>query len=296
MAGIPWTQEEELLLKSKCSTGISFPMISKFFDRRTPYSLQIKAQRMGLTNYYKYRKYNCNQRFWDSVNPKNSYWAGFVAADGCVRYTDGTYTLKIELSEIDTHQLERFNFETESEYPVLKLKKKARRESLHESLMCYTYVNDESWASGLENNFGIFPRKTWSLKPPPIKEEFFPYWLCGFLDGDGCYHYDNITNMFSISISLAVSEPLQKILDFAEQFVQEKNKKRKVCSRTAGKYTYFRASISGKSAVYMAHYLMSLPCFHMKRKYEYIKSYLDGPNNKYNLSLPPYDEHLASLG
>jgi len=204
MAGIPWTKEEEILLKDKCGSNIPFNEISKLFPIRTAGSLQGKATRMGWANYYKPRKYNCNQNFWDEVNINNSYWAGFIAADGCVRYSSGTYTLRIELNEIDIHQLEIFKIYTSSEYPTFKTKKKAKKEDSHESIMCHTYVNDESWAHSLENNFGIFPRKTWSLKPPPIKEEFFPYWLCGFLDGDGCYHYDKITEMLSISISLAV--------------------------------------------------------------------------------------------
>lgn len=296
MAGINWTQEEEFLLKSKCNSGISFKEMANLFPIRTASSLQAKAVRMDWPNKFQPRKYTCNQKFWDEVNNDNSYWAGFVAADGCVRYTDGTYTFKIELSEVDRHQLEALNFYTESEYPISKLKKPSKRGCGITNDMCYTSVNDISWAKGLENNFGIFPRKTWFLKPPPIHEDFFSYWLCGFLDGDGCYHYDPITDMFSISISLAVSEPLEKILEFSNQFPQIRKKKRHVkkCTGGGGKYQYFHLAICGKSAAYMAHYLMSLPCFHMKRKYEYVKNYLD-TQKRYDLSLPTYDQHMASL-
>lgn len=288
MAGIPWTIEEEILLKQKCGTNISFKEMEKFFPQRTSSGLQGKARLMGLSNYFQPRKYNSDKEFWDNFNPISCYWAGFAAADGNLMDYGGYNIFSIQLHSSDKEHLDLFLKNTSSNYPIRDCVRENKKLGGNPHYHSKISICEKAWLKGLTENFNIKPRKTWSFKPPKLEGELLACWIAGFIDGDGCYHLCRTNNIFGISASLATFDALKVILDFAESFPQTKKKPRKIAKRG----DYYRLAISGSSSVHMAHYLMSLPCPHMRRKYDYVKNYLLS-NPQYNLSLPPYEESLA---
>ncbi|MBV6514339.1 MAG: hypothetical protein FMNOHCHN_03958 [Ignavibacteriaceae bacterium] len=289
MAGIPYTQEEEILLRQKCGTNISFKEMEEFFPNRTAFGLQIKARAMGLSNYFQRRKYNSNKEFWDNFNPVSCYWAGFAAADGNLIDYNGYNVFSIQLHSSDREHLDLFLKNTSSSNPIKDCIRKNKKLGGNPHFHSKISICEKAWLKGLTENFNIKPRKTWDFEPPKLEGELLACWIAGFIDGDGCYHFSKLGN-FGISASLATEKALQLILDFSEKFPSMTRKTRKV-----GKvHSYFRLGINGLRAIHMAHYLMSLPCPHMRRKYDYVRNYLLA-NPQYNLSLPPYEESLAKI-
>ena len=68
---------------------------------------------------YKQRTYNVDDFFFNIPNELNSYYAGFIAADGCIcsRNRDKR-TLKIGLSSKDSKWLKTFKEKIKSESPI----------------------------------------------------------------------------------------------------------------------------------------------------------------------------------
>jgi len=134
------------------------------------------------------RKYKVNDDFFESPNLVNSYYAGFIAADGCISITkSGAKYLSFGLSIKDKIFLEKFKKEIDYEGPISEYPsstKKFVRMSINSTKVC----ND------LEKNFNITPRKTFTLIPPNIiNEELIDAFICGYIDGDGtigfCHDY-----------------------------------------------------------------------------------------------------------
>lgn len=116
-------------------------------------------------------KYNVN--FFKNFNENNCYWAGFIAADGCIRSERNA--LEIKLKSTDSNHLEKFLKEIESEYKVKYYKDYSA-----------ISINGEWFVNDLKSNFRIIPRKSLRLKfPRHIPSEFVSHFIRGYFDGDG---------------------------------------------------------------------------------------------------------------
>jgi hypothetical protein len=106
---------------------------------------------------------------------QNCYWAGFIAADGCIS-ADGK-RVKICLGRKDLNHL-------------IKLKEflKAEREISLSKINSNTYltVNSPQMVNDLRNNFNIMPQKSLTLESPKnlSYKESLAY-IIGYIDGDG---------------------------------------------------------------------------------------------------------------
>jgi len=129
------------------------------------------------------RRFTLNKRFFQQPNNINSYWAGFLAADGCVHYNN----LSLEIHKKDIKHLQKlcsvlcFN-------GTINERKTRETASVH-------IINDYI-VEDLLKNFNITPRKAKTLIPPNIsKEENIRSFIRGYIDGDGSYSpkYNNMT-------------------------------------------------------------------------------------------------------
>lgn len=130
---------------------------------------------------YKARKYNVNDNFFNKPNELNSYYAGFIAADGniCSRKSEQR-TLRIGLSSRDFNWIEDFKNNICSDSPIKIRVQKEVFETAEISITSKQIVDD------LYNNFNICQRKSLILEPPPIQDERLKYaFICGYIDGDG---------------------------------------------------------------------------------------------------------------
>ena len=112
---------------------------------------------------------------FSSFTEESCYWAGFLAADGCI--TGGT--LKLCLGYDDHSHVEKFKEFIGSSHKIAVNTEKYYRSEIS--------FKQEKVILDLKNNFNITPNKslTYTL-PTKIPKEMFKHFVRGYFDGDGC--------------------------------------------------------------------------------------------------------------
>lgn len=290
-----WTNEEDSIIKNKKRPNESWREFSeRELPHRNPDRIRWRAKtKLGMRNdAFRSRKYFFNKNYWKVPNPENCYLAGFLSADGCLREYSKTYgngySLVIDLQISDSHVLETFKDLCGFTGPLQKSRQKGN--STTQSLVINIGME---WIDDLKNNFNIIPRKTHTLKPPNIKDEYLlNCFILGFLDGDGCAMMDNRGR---VSVSAACASPdfadwLQVRINKIVENSCRRNKKRKrtTCSG------YPRAAVHGNAACALIDYFRQFPLPKLDRKWnnpkiiDYIESQkLLYPDKFLTLEIPP---------
>lgn len=130
------------------------------------------------------RKYELNEHIFDSINEHSAYWAGFIAADGCLA---GRGTLNIGLAERDIGHLYKFRDFIESNQPVFTRIRKSNvinGRRIKEGLLCEIIVRSLPMVIDLRH-WGIRDGKP---NRSPISELTTNrhFWR-GMIDGDGTF-------------------------------------------------------------------------------------------------------------
>lgn len=127
--------------------------------------------------------FNKNESFFETPNKANSYWAGFIAADGYV--DEDKNILSITLSSKDKEHLEQIKNCLNSDYQ-LRLGKVFLHKTNKEYDTNGFHFASEQTVSDLNRNWGIHQKKTSSIRfPQNLSEENKKSYLCGYIDGDG---------------------------------------------------------------------------------------------------------------
>lgn len=127
-----------------------------------------------------------NHNFFSKPNLLNSYWAGFIAADGCIYIPkdNSQRLLQIRLAKLDRKHLEKFSEQLNF---LGELGTKQKRKGSTEQ----TTINlsSDKICLDLKKNFNITPRKSLTLKPPKhlTKKQALAF-IVGYIDGDGCIY------------------------------------------------------------------------------------------------------------
>jgi hypothetical protein len=146
---------------------------------------------------YRPFKYKCNEDFFAQDNELSFYWAGFIAADGCVREKKTKYssikTFEMALSTKDLAHMELLKKHIEAENPIrICGNKRQNTENCHITISSSRIFDDL-------NRFGIVPRKSKILQFPDwlARHELVRHFMRGYFDGDGGYYinkkYNNLT-------------------------------------------------------------------------------------------------------
>ena len=114
-----WSDEEISYLTSNFGLVKAQQIAEKL--GRTKDAVHKKAQYLGLKGDRGInRKYTHNENYFTTVSLDSAYWAGFIAADGCI--TNGY--LKIMISIVDSNLLENLKEAIKYSGPVYIDKKK----------------------------------------------------------------------------------------------------------------------------------------------------------------------------
>jgi len=135
------------------------------------------------------RKYHCDESFFHVIDTEaKAYWLGFIYGDGCVAYSDKSCTspnrLSINLSSKDRCQLEDFNRDISSSFPVTDYIPKG---TYAENPMSKLYINSIEMCRDLISH-GCVPNKTRQLSFPysSIPDHLYRHFIRGLFDADGC--------------------------------------------------------------------------------------------------------------
>lgn len=124
------------------------------------------------------RTYLLNENFFQEHTSDSYYWAGFIAADGCIKDRDSCMELTLGIKDIK--HLNKFNISIKSSYKIIT-KFKGRHECCSLTLYSKKLITD------LNTNFCITPRKSLTLEYPKFTNKFLEdSFIRGYIDGDGC--------------------------------------------------------------------------------------------------------------
>lgn len=146
------------------------------------------------TNSKKQRLYNVDDNFFETPKLLNCYYAGFIAADGCI---DKKYkSLSFGLSKKDEIILQNIKDNIKSESIIRDYKS-------HGFDCVGLNILSEKICLDLKNNFNILNKKSLILMPPKLDDiELIDAFIIGYIDGDGSIGLYNCEKQQSMQITI----------------------------------------------------------------------------------------------
>jgi hypothetical protein len=172
------------------------------------------------------KKASCNYDFFDinNLNERSLYWAGFLAADGCVRYNSNSLKLELKTSDKCHIKLFKDHLETSANIhnTILKPSKLLKTKSYKENYYSSNIVLNSKKLCDDLSKFNIVARKTYIYTMPQwlVSHPLVRHFIRGYIDGDGCFAY-NKRNEKNTSINLTLTgacvaiEQIYNILKFS---------------------------------------------------------------------------------
>jgi len=142
-----------------------------------------------------------NEKVFDTFTMESCYWAGFIAADGCVfiDYKKSMYRISIHLHKKDIGHVRKFR-----EFLNCKNKISTNKDS------CYIQICSKHMTSSLERNFNIVPNKSLILEPPKkMPKKFISHYIRGYFDGDGHLGYKKGSTSCNFNIASGSEKMLE---------------------------------------------------------------------------------------
>lgn len=166
-----------------------------------------------------------DEDFFEIPNLVNSYWAGFIAADGNI--SKDNKNCNIQISDKDYEHLMKL-------IKSIKFTGKVSRYTRKNGVsMCNVHFGSKKMVFDLKENFNITPQKTFTLQPPEnLTQEQEKAYLIGFIDGDGCINKRKKWNYLKVAVVANrfmvewIREKFNTILDgshFIENGISKKN-------------------------------------------------------------------------
>lgn len=175
---VPRWSEAELSVLRKNINQITYSKLSVLLPGRTIDAIKRRADMVGLPRHSKRPVWRAlNENFFSDQSLASAYWAGFIAADGCI-VTSPRQEVRIGIHKRDRALLEKFREDTGFDGSITQ-----------RGNICYITVCAASkWISDLASIYNIGPRKTMTLRPPnlPFTLNALAYSI-GYIDGDGCW-------------------------------------------------------------------------------------------------------------
>lgn len=268
-----WTANEVHSLRTEKLDGESW---SEFRQRKMPYRTAISVKRKAGDLKIKCankrsRIHSYNENIWETFTPESCYWAGFIAADGCVskeKRCDLLYYFGLSLQESDAHHVEKFikfcEFTGSS-----SLRKNIGKYNSNTSHCRVNISVGPKWVSDLKNNFSITERKTFTLQPPNIIDEYLmDCFIIGYIDGDGCI-YSSYRNGGEIDVKVTgASRPIMEwIMNRLDSLSKECYIRKCPPKRLTKDHDHLMLSFGGYRAFALIDYFKTFPVPKLNRKW-----------------------------
>ncbi|SFM66741.1 hypothetical protein SAMN05216256_11712 [Halopseudomonas pachastrellae] len=248
---------------------------------RSEGSVTQRGQRLGISfvNSRKNACYDKNHSFFQTPNADNSYLAGLLAADGCIRLESGGKKINqvsISLKYEDRYLLEWVRMATGYTGPIRIYKSGSGH------LQAELRISGvPQWIQDLERNWNVTPNKTTTLKPPGanLNNAETLAFLVGFIEGDG--HIGDANRTLEVSIVTASKEIADwLVIEFAS-----------ISGGSPSRYLHVRGvahyiSLYGYNARRLCEQLLSLGVHKLTRKWTVAEAEIDRMRHRDLLKKP----------
>lgn len=209
IGGTPWgTPEQHAEICRRYLAGEAAYRIAQSFGvSSTPITRTLRAAGVPKRSQSEATThYRCDHAFFDQIdNEGKAYWAGFIAADGCIAGKSRPY-LVVSLMERDEAHLERLRAALNAEQPV-------RTRMTSTGSVSNFQVSSRSLCQGLAT-LGIVPRKTFTLPFPVLSYAVLPHYVRGYVDGDGGFYRSSRGDIFfCVTSNIGFLSGLQSYLE-----------------------------------------------------------------------------------
>lgn len=215
-------------------------------------------------------KYNFNKNFFKEETEDSFYWAGFLAADGCI--TDNKY-LKIGLSIKDRLHLEKFKNIINASYPIKEkyIKVNNLNKNWNNSISCEMNIYSEDYFNDLQK-FNIVPRKSLIYTFPDyvLNHKLCHHFMRGYLDGDGCFHFSK-PKMKAVQLRITIAGTEKFLTNFKNKLNENCNLNDRKLRKNKNIYCLeYNGNLQCKRIV---DYLYKDSTIYLDRKYDIIKKH-----------------------
>jgi hypothetical protein len=234
----------------------------------------IPKSNMGKSKFGGRKPYSVDVDFFEKFSVLNCYYAGFIAADGCIyEKNDNNKSLIIKLAAKDRCHLEEFkkNIQYVGNINSNSFKYEYKGvQSFKES--CRLKINNVKIVNDLAKNFEIYPNKTFNITfPIKLKnKKHIDAFILGYIDGDGCTNDSSGKPRVNI---LGSNKFLSGVAKRFEQIIGKGIKVKVTIKQKNSKIS--KIEICGNSArKILGHYYhtsLSLPCLKRKWRSEFEK-------------------------
>lgn len=180
-------RESRAVISDKLSVNYSsIKSRASFLGLKGNRSLVISKARRG-----KGLKYYHDVNFFDKKNNISLYWAGFIAANGCIQKKKNSVSIK--LREDDLQHLEKFQDVACHTGVIHKIKSKQ---------VLFTIHGAHRWLEKLEEYYNIVATKSLILQPPNnLSDSEALCYIVGYMDGEGCLSSKEISSDYCLQIT-----------------------------------------------------------------------------------------------
>ena len=211
--------------------------------------------------YCQRKKYKCNEDYFAIPTLENSYWAGFIAADGNINDRGKTKYLKITLAIKDKLHLKNFKKVIQFTGPIKDGISKCNKLNFENSTIGIT---SNKICNDLANIFNIHPRKSLNLEfPSNLTFEQSLAFIKGYIDGDGTICF-NKNNHIRLSI-LGTESFLNSVCKIFEEIKVK-------CNVNIHK-NIFCIQLSGRKAKIILDKLNAIVDIKLERKWKLVENY-----------------------
>ena len=194
-----WTELEDKIILDNWSKIKHLTELVNLIPNRNYNAIKSRCGFLKLRKIYIYYK---DEKFFETPNMINSYWAAMIATDGYVgipyktALSRGGYKVQLGLKTEDVNHIQKFINDTKSNYTIYRVIKKDQwikttRNPIgnkHDVDMSMVYFyKAQKWVEDLNKNWSIpFKNKTFDLKRPNISHIYHQLaYLKGLICGDG---------------------------------------------------------------------------------------------------------------
>ena len=182
-----WTDREDAVLRDAYGKQ-PYREIYAQLPGRTRCSIKGRARNIGLHGNktvvmpLAMKTYSVRHDYFSIPNIENSYWAGFLAADGCI--SPRRNSVKVQLQAGDADHLCLFAKNVGYDGSVKQCNGGSYKSESKQAVLNICGVN--SWVDDLKSVFNVTERKSLTLRPPVgLSNECMLAYAVGYIDGDG---------------------------------------------------------------------------------------------------------------